>query len=147
MAPVWLPVPAIFFVLATRIRGRDISRPFDHKRFAAIRNYLSSLGLLDWQDNKYRPGWTDWDGQYHGGKACRWQASELLIQMLDWEKVQDPQEVVGNACRAVPSFRRVVHLARLSAANDASARQRPLQSMAVACTSMTIWLVLSRGVG
>lgn len=64
----------------------DIDRPFDDKRFAAIRNYLSSLGLLDWQDEQYRLGWTGDDRQYHRGQACRWKASALLMEMLDASK-------------------------------------------------------------
>ena len=59
--------------------------PFEDKRFASIRNYLSSLGLIDWQDATYRIGWVDDQGQYHWGRAARWKASEKLMDMLKWE--------------------------------------------------------------
>ena len=37
----------------------DIVRGWDYKRFAAMRNHLSSLGLLEWEDERYSPGtWT-----------------------------------------------------------------------------------------
>lgn len=63
----------------------DIDRQFDDSRFAVVRDYLSSLGLLDWQNRKYELGWFDDGGEYHKGKAAKWKASEMLMQMLDWE--------------------------------------------------------------
>jgi len=58
----------------------DIERAFNPKRFAAIRNHLSSLVvdgelLLDWEDETYS-----------AGRACKWQASEKLMQMIEEEK-------------------------------------------------------------
>lgn len=75
----------------------DVGRSFEDKRFATLRNYLSSLGLLDWQDDKYTLGMTDSDGNKHKGKASRWQASELLMSLLDWQesKKQQEQECAG----------------------------------------------------
>lgn len=75
----------------------DVHRPFDCKRFAAIRNYLSSLGLLDWEDNNYTPGRTDEHGKDHRGKACRWKASELLMGMLDEEKTGHDMAEIGES--------------------------------------------------
>ncbi len=72
----------------------DIKRPFEPKRFAAIRNYLSSLGLLDWEDEHYRIGRSDHLGQ-HQGQACRWHAGDLLMQLLEWEKASEDEEQAG----------------------------------------------------
>jgi hypothetical protein len=63
----------------------DINRPFDDKRFAAIRNYLSSLGLIDWEDATFRIGWLNDQGVYQRGKAAKWKASQKLMDMLEWE--------------------------------------------------------------
>jgi len=59
----------------------DVSRPFDDKRFAVIRNYLSSLGLLDWEDATFVVG-----DVFRSGRACKWKANDLLMGMLDWER-------------------------------------------------------------
>ena len=62
-------------------KAADIDRAFDPKRFAALRNYLSSLGLLDWKDSTYHLGhWSN--GVKVSGKACAWKASEQLLEML-----------------------------------------------------------------
>jgi hypothetical protein len=63
----------------------DIDRQFDDCRFAAVRDYLSGLGLLDWRNPKYEVGWFDEGGKYRKGKAAKWQASEMLMELLDWE--------------------------------------------------------------
>jgi hypothetical protein len=70
----------------------DVDRSFEDKRFATLRNYLSSLGLLHWLDEKYTLGTTDCDGRKHKGKASRWQASELLMSLLDWQELKKQQE-------------------------------------------------------
>jgi hypothetical protein len=76
----------------------DVDRNFEDKRFATLRNYLSSLGLLDWQDDNYTLGTTDSDGNKHKGKASRWQASELLMSLLDWKEQKTQQEQEGACC-------------------------------------------------
>ncbi len=60
----------------------DINRAFCPQRFKVIRDHLSSLQLLDWQDETYRIGWFDEDGEYHKGKSSKWHASERLMGML-----------------------------------------------------------------
>ena len=57
----------------------DIERAFNPKRFAAIRNHLSSLivdgeFLLEWEDETYSLG-----------RACKWRASEKLMEMIEEE--------------------------------------------------------------
>src|SRR5262249_48022832 len=58
----------------------DVERGFNPKRFAAIRNHLSSLvvegeALLEWEDKTYSVG-----------QACKWRASEKLMQMIEEER-------------------------------------------------------------
>ena len=58
----------------------DVERAFNPKRFAAIRNRLSSLVvdgevLLEWEDETYS-----------AGRACKWRASEKLMQMIEQER-------------------------------------------------------------
>ena len=60
----------------------DVSRAWDHKRFAVIRDFLSSLKLLDWEDASYRIGWHQGDGTYVKGKAAKWRFSEELMEQL-----------------------------------------------------------------
>jgi hypothetical protein len=63
----------------------DISRAFDAKRFAAVRNYLSSLGLIEWKENTFHTGfWSQ--GSKMPGKACKWKAGETLMKMLEEEE-------------------------------------------------------------
>jgi hypothetical protein len=76
----------------------DVGRSFEDKRFATLRNYLSSLGLLDWKDDKYTLGTTDSDGNKHKGKASRWHASELLMSLLDWKELKKQQEQECAGC-------------------------------------------------
>jgi hypothetical protein len=73
------------------LESRDVDRQFDDKRFATIRNYLSSLGLLNWEDEHFVVG-----NGVRRGRACKWKASKLLMSMLRWEEAQTAE--------AVPSF-------------------------------------------
>ena len=61
---------------AMREKG-DIDRGWDYKRFAAMRNYLSSLGWLQWEDERYSPGAGGQKGQ-----AAKWRATDALLSML-----------------------------------------------------------------
>ena len=68
----------------------DVERAFNPKRFAAIRNHLSSLVvdgevLLEWEDETYSLGW--WEGEtYIKGQACKWRASEKLMEMIEEDR-------------------------------------------------------------
>jgi hypothetical protein len=62
--------------------GGDINRAWDHHRFKAIRDYLSSLGLIEWQDNTYVLGWRDGRGEYHKGQSAKWKLSQVLMDQL-----------------------------------------------------------------
>lgn len=74
----------------------DVGRAFCPQRFKVIRDFLSSLGLLDWKDRSYCLGWYDQEGEYHKGKACKWQASEKLMGMLEETAEQDDYYVGGG---------------------------------------------------
>ena len=74
----------------------DINRAFCPQRFKVIRDHLSSLQLLDWRDRSYSLGWYDQDGQYHKGKACKWQASERLMGMLEVPAEQEDYYMGGG---------------------------------------------------
>ena len=74
----------------------DINRAFCPQRFKVIRDHLSSLQLLDWQDETYRIGWFDEDGEYHKGKSSKWQASERLMGMLQGTAEQDRYQHRGE---------------------------------------------------
>jgi hypothetical protein len=50
----------------------DVARAFRFNRFAAIRDMLTGLGLIEWMDAEYR-----------FGKACKWRASAKLMEMMD----------------------------------------------------------------
>lgn len=60
----------------------DVERQHDCKRFAVVRNYLSSLGLIDWEDHNYVVGKKGPDGKRHGGQAAKWQFSAALVSWL-----------------------------------------------------------------
>jgi hypothetical protein len=74
----------------------DVSRAFCPQRFKAIRDFLSSLQLLDWKDRSYCLGWYDQNGEYHKGTACKWQASGELIEMLEAPAKQADYDVGGR---------------------------------------------------
>jgi hypothetical protein len=59
-----------------------IKRGHDCHRHAAMNRLLSSLGLLDWQDNTYVPP-TYVDGHKVEGRAAQWQATEAFMQRLE----------------------------------------------------------------
>ncbi len=50
----------------------DTTRAFNFHRFAAIRNMLSDMELLEWED-----------ATYQFGKACKWRANEKLMGMME----------------------------------------------------------------
>jgi hypothetical protein len=59
----------------------NVKRHFDAKRFAAIRNWLDHLSLLVWDNDHFYPGFMSASGKYVRGQACKWKASE---ELMDW---------------------------------------------------------------
>ena len=66
----------------------DVGRAFDCHRFKAIRDYLSDLGLLVWEDTTFVAPTKDHQGRRFNGRACKWKANEMLMAMLGWQKVE-----------------------------------------------------------
>ena len=69
------------------IERGDIDRAWDYKRFAAMRNYVSSLGWLEWEDERYYLG-----PQGKKGKAAKWRATEELMGMLTAIEREEKEE-------------------------------------------------------
>ena len=57
----------------------DFTRPWNHHRWKAIRDWMSQMGWLDWLDNRYQIGTGHGDG-----RASRWRLHEDFVQILDW---------------------------------------------------------------
>jgi hypothetical protein len=74
----------------------DVSRPFSGKRFAAIRNHLSSLGLIDWQDANYTPGFETASGKWVKGEAAQWQFDPELMDVLQSEEEEASSMVTST---------------------------------------------------
>ena len=53
----------------------DFSRPWNHHSWKAIRDWMSQMGWLDWQDHRYQIGTGHGDG-----RACRWRLHEDFVQ-------------------------------------------------------------------
>jgi hypothetical protein len=67
-----LPVMRVKGLWDAAFKAGDTRRAFSFHRFQAIRNMLSDMELLEWEDSTYR-----------FGKACRWRASEKLMGMME----------------------------------------------------------------
>ncbi len=66
----------------------DISRAWDNKRFAYLRNLLSDKGCIHWINNKYEPNW---------GRAMRWHASaELMSKLLELRQRSEEMSQSGQ---------------------------------------------------
>jgi hypothetical protein len=81
-----LPVKRFQGLWSSMYEIGDVDRAFDCHRFKVIRDYLSDLGLLDWEDMTFVAPTTDYHGRRFNGCACKWKASQTLMGMLDWEK-------------------------------------------------------------
>ena len=81
-----LPARRFSGLWAAMYEAGDVGRAFDCHRFKAIRDHLSDLGLLDWQDRTFVAPRLDDHGNRKNGRACKWMAGEVLMEMLAWEK-------------------------------------------------------------
>lgn len=63
-------------------KSGDVGRAWDHKRFKLLRDRLSCLGLIDWENSSYRLGWTKDNGEYVKGTAAKWKFSVELMEKL-----------------------------------------------------------------
>ncbi|MHB0958245.1 MAG: hypothetical protein ACYC0X_12265 [Pirellulaceae bacterium] len=119
-----LPVERFKKMWQALYEAGDVDRAFCPQRFKVIRDYLSSLGLLDWQDETYCLGWYEHTGEYHKGKACKWRAGEQLMAML---KV-DHQATDNKGEREEASFIRtkVHHIVESIVPKNYKATKRPV---------------------
>ena len=67
-----MPVMRVKAIWDAAYRAGDTNRAFSFRRFAAIRDMLSDMGLLEWEDETYS-----------FGKACKWRASGELMGMIE----------------------------------------------------------------
>ncbi len=78
----------------------QVERAFDRHRLTAMRDLLSSLDLLFWEDERYCPGRT----------ACKWQASEELLAMMEAGTAESSQpthtSLYGTPVRITGFFRK-----------------------------------------
>ena len=82
----------------------EVNRQFDNKRFAWIRNRVSSQGGIAWEDVTYCPGVGD-----EKGKATKWKASEeLLALMREYAGVGSGVDA-GNECETSSGGVRLVY--------------------------------------
>ena len=65
----------------------DISRCWNAKRYAAIRNYFSSVKVIDWQDETYRLGYGNDKGQ-----AAKWKFNDQFLAELEKIGVEREEE-------------------------------------------------------
>jgi hypothetical protein len=94
-----LPVARWKGMWTSLFEAGDIDRAWDHHRFAAIRDWLDSLGLINWEDHEYTVGWHDQNGKYHKGKACKWRFSAELIEALDSVETETNDDVAVDVDR------------------------------------------------
>lgn len=75
-----LPTSRIMALWAKLVEQGVTTRKFDGQMFAAIRNKLSELGLIDWKDNRY---W--WDADKAKGQAMKWAITDRFHELiLSW---------------------------------------------------------------
>ena len=67
-----MPMARVKAIWDAAYRASDTNRAFSFRRFAAIRDMLSGMGLLEWEDETYS-----------FGKACKWRASKELMGMIE----------------------------------------------------------------
>ncbi len=69
----------------------DVKRPWCPRRSTVLRNRLSNLGHIDWEDRHYVPSALSPTGM---GQAAKWQASEALMGLIEGEKLDPGTTVV-----------------------------------------------------
>ncbi len=73
-----MPTARVWAMWDAMFQCGDITRGWNGKRYAAIRNYLSSLKVIEWTDETYRMGWGDDKGQ-----AAKWRFNDQFIAELN----------------------------------------------------------------
>jgi|GEM_PF-2032537 len=93
-----LPVKRFEALWTGLYEAGDLERAFDCHRFKKIRDYLSDLGLIGWEDSTFIVPRIDEAGRRRKGRACKWKAGQVLMDVLDWEQERsegdEPEEHV-----------------------------------------------------
>jgi hypothetical protein len=107
-----MPSRRIGAIWTAMYRSREVSRPHCVKRVAAIRNHLSDLGLIAWQDDRY------WSPDKAGklgcetrkGVCCKYSLSTELMEELGFagreEGVSGSRESSAGTDSEIISFNR-----------------------------------------
>jgi hypothetical protein len=74
-----LPQRRVQELWAALCEAGDFTRPWNHHRWKTIRDWMSEMGWIHWQDNRYQVGTGRGDG-----RACKWALHEDLMMRLDW---------------------------------------------------------------
>ena len=75
-----LPCRRVEKIWTALFNAGDVSRPWNHHRWKAIRDFLSGQGHIDWTDHRYEYGAVVQDGTVKKGIACKWSISDEF----DW---------------------------------------------------------------
>lgn len=59
-----------------------VTEAWNNHVWTAFRDFLSSLGLIDWQNNLYTPPTTTPQGEKRAGKGCRWGLTDQFARHL-----------------------------------------------------------------
>jgi hypothetical protein len=73
-----LPQRRVQELWAALYEAGDFTRPWNHHRWKAIRDWMSEMGWLDWQNHRYQIGTGCGDG-----RACKWRLHEDFVLRLD----------------------------------------------------------------
>lgn len=74
----------------------------NHKIFAAVRNHLSSRGLINWIDNRYQPSSKP---EAKDGVCCRWALMESFLSLLEQGGDNVDNQTRGNGKYLFPELR------------------------------------------
>jgi hypothetical protein len=69
----------------------EVERPWCPRRYTALRDHLSNMGYIDWEDRRYVPAALSPTGM---GQAARWRAAEALMGLIEDEKLGLGTDVV-----------------------------------------------------
>ena len=69
----------------------DVERPWQPRRYTALRDQLSSLGHIEWEDRRYVPAALS---PTKTGQAAKWRLTEALMELLAQEKLEPGTAVV-----------------------------------------------------
>ena len=79
-----LPVKRWQELWSSLSKSGDVSRAFCPQRFAVIRDHLSSLGLIDWEDCNFVIG-----TKHQKGRSAKWKAGSELMVVLQSDKKEE----------------------------------------------------------